>query len=103
MEIKTVGVIGAGQMGNGIAHVMALAGYDVTLNDLNEEALNAARQIGDDTADQGDPKQHRQALVVLNDATELPGPHHVENDMENAEVQEYRRQQSPDLAARYLG
>ena len=28
MDIKTVGVIGAGQMGNGIAHVMALAGYD---------------------------------------------------------------------------
>jgi 3-hydroxyacyl-CoA dehydrogenase len=28
-EIKTVGVIGAGQMGSGIAHVCALAGYDV--------------------------------------------------------------------------
>ena len=42
MEIKSVGVIGAGQMGNGIAHVMALAGYDVILNDVSEEALNAA-------------------------------------------------------------
>ena len=42
MEIKTVGVIGAGQMGNGIAHVMALAGYDVTLNDLSQDALTAA-------------------------------------------------------------
>ncbi|WP_322865115.1 3-hydroxybutyryl-CoA dehydrogenase [Aquicoccus sp. G2-2] len=41
-EIKTVGVIGAGQMGNGIAHVMALAGYDVRLNDISEEALAAA-------------------------------------------------------------
>ncbi len=29
VEIKKVGVIGAGQMGNGIAHVCALAGYDV--------------------------------------------------------------------------
>ena len=42
MDIKTVGVIGAGQMGNGIAHVMALAGYNVTLNDLSQDALTAA-------------------------------------------------------------
>ncbi|WP_149140156.1 3-hydroxybutyryl-CoA dehydrogenase [Gemmobacter caeruleus] len=39
MAIETVGVIGAGQMGNGIAHVFALAGYDVLLNDLNEDSL----------------------------------------------------------------
>ncbi len=42
MDIKTVGVIGAGQMGNGIAHVMAMAGYDVLINDISEDALNAA-------------------------------------------------------------
>ncbi|UYV36443.1 3-hydroxybutyryl-CoA dehydrogenase [Rhodobacteraceae bacterium D3-12] len=42
MDIKKVGVIGAGQMGNGIAHVMALAGYDVLLNDVSSEALEAA-------------------------------------------------------------
>lgn len=42
MDIKSVGVIGAGQMGNGIAHVMALAGYDVMLNDINKDALEAA-------------------------------------------------------------
>jgi len=42
MEIKQVGVVGAGQMGNGIAHVMALAGYDVVLNDVKQEALDAA-------------------------------------------------------------
>jgi 3-hydroxybutyryl-CoA dehydrogenase len=40
-EIKTVGVIGAGQMGNGIAHVCACAGFDVRLNDLTEERINA--------------------------------------------------------------
>jgi 3-hydroxybutyryl-CoA dehydrogenase len=39
MEIASVGVVGAGQMGNGIAHVLALAGYDVLLNDISEEAL----------------------------------------------------------------
>lgn len=42
MEIKSVGIVGAGQMGNGIAHVMALAGYDVLLNDINQDALDAA-------------------------------------------------------------
>lgn len=45
MEIKTVGVVGAGQMGNGIAHVMALAGYDVRLNDVRQEALDDAVAI----------------------------------------------------------
>ncbi|MEP3945504.1 3-hydroxybutyryl-CoA dehydrogenase [Ascidiaceihabitans sp.] len=42
MDIQKVGIIGAGQMGNGIAHVMALAGYDVLLNDVNKDALDAA-------------------------------------------------------------
>ncbi|KUF10086.1 3-hydroxybutyryl-CoA dehydrogenase [Pseudoponticoccus marisrubri] len=42
MEIKTVGVVGAGQMGNGIAHVMALAGYEVRLNDISQDALDDA-------------------------------------------------------------
>jgi 3-hydroxybutyryl-CoA dehydrogenase len=40
-EIKTVGVIGAGQMGNGIAHVCALAGLEVRLNDISEEKIEA--------------------------------------------------------------
>ncbi len=42
MDITRVGVVGAGQMGNGIAHVMALAGYEILLNDVNAEALEAA-------------------------------------------------------------
>ena len=42
MEIRTVGVVGAGQMGTGIAHVLALAGYDVMLNDVAPSALEAA-------------------------------------------------------------
>ncbi len=40
MEIRKVGVVGAGQMGNGIAHVMAAAGFDVLLNDINQDALD---------------------------------------------------------------
>ncbi len=42
MDVKSVGVIGAGQMGNGIAHVLALADYDVLLNDVSQEALDRA-------------------------------------------------------------
>ncbi|SEN73170.1 3-hydroxyacyl-CoA dehydrogenase [Pseudorhodobacter antarcticus] len=39
MEIQSVGIVGAGQMGNGIAHVFALAGYDVTMTDISAENL----------------------------------------------------------------
>jgi 3-hydroxybutyryl-CoA dehydrogenase len=42
MAIQTVGVIGAGQMGNGIAHVLSQSGYSVLLNDVNQEALERA-------------------------------------------------------------
>ncbi|WP_395072294.1 3-hydroxybutyryl-CoA dehydrogenase [Hyphococcus sp.] len=41
-SIKTVGVVGAGQMGRGIAHVFAVAGYDVVLNDISADQLAAA-------------------------------------------------------------
>ena len=41
-EIRRVGVIGAGQMGNGIAHVCALAGLPVTLLDIKQDALDRA-------------------------------------------------------------
>src|SRR6478736_3222934 len=41
-EIKTVGVVGAGQMGNGIAQVAAVAGYKVQLYDLSPERIEAA-------------------------------------------------------------
>ena len=54
-KFKIVGIIGAGQMGSGIAHVSALASYDVLLHDVSEEAIqngiatingNMARQVG---------------------------------------------------------
>lgn len=43
--IKEVGVIGAGQMGSGIAHVVALAGYNVILNDLERDRFDAAIEV----------------------------------------------------------
>ncbi|MEP0067837.1 3-hydroxybutyryl-CoA dehydrogenase [Pyruvatibacter sp.] len=60
MKIGTVGVIGAGQMGNGIAHVCALSGLDVILHDVDEGAVerglatingNLARQVAKGTID----------------------------------------------------
>ena len=42
MKIESVGVIGAGQMGSGIAHVCALAGFDVHMTDVNADALTKA-------------------------------------------------------------
>ena len=64
-QIRTVGVVGAGQMGNGIAHVCALAGYDVLLNDQDGERIdgalkliekNMARQVGRGLIKQDDMK-----------------------------------------------
>jgi 3-hydroxybutyryl-CoA dehydrogenase len=40
VQIKSVGIIGAGQMGSGIAHVCALGGYDVLLHDVSEEKIS---------------------------------------------------------------
>jgi 3-hydroxybutyryl-CoA dehydrogenase len=45
--IRKVGIIGSGQMGNGIAHVVALAGYDVVMNDLSKEKVDKALEIID--------------------------------------------------------
>ncbi|MEQ1755957.1 MAG: 3-hydroxybutyryl-CoA dehydrogenase [Micropepsaceae bacterium] len=45
MEIQKIGIIGAGQMGNGIAHVCALAGYDVFLYDIKKEKIDEAFEI----------------------------------------------------------
>ena len=44
MELRTIGVIGAGQMGGGIAHVCALSGFDVRLLDLEESRLVEATE-----------------------------------------------------------
>ncbi|MDD8021833.1 MAG: 3-hydroxybutyryl-CoA dehydrogenase [Paracoccaceae bacterium] len=45
MAIETVGIVGAGQMGNGIAHVFALAGYNVLMNDIAQESLDKALAV----------------------------------------------------------
>jgi 3-hydroxybutyryl-CoA dehydrogenase len=76
-RIKKVGVVGAGQMGNGIAHVCALAGYDVMLNDLSTERIkaglasingNLARQVSKGTISE---EARQQALAHIKPAETL--------------------------------
>src|SRR5690554_3141797 len=64
-DFKTIGVIGAGQMGSGIAQVCALAGYDVRLQDIGEEPLkrgveavtrNLDRQVRKERLSEADSK-----------------------------------------------
>ena len=42
MDVRLVGIVGAGQMGSGIAHVFALAGFDVLMTDISAESLEKA-------------------------------------------------------------
>jgi 3-hydroxybutyryl-CoA dehydrogenase len=76
-KIKKVGVVGAGQMGNGIAHVAALAGYDVLLNDTNMDRIkaglasingNLARQIAKKTISD---EARQQALAHIKPAEKI--------------------------------
>ena len=61
--INTIGVIGAGQMGNGIAHVCALAGLDVKLMDVNQEQLDKALGV----MDQNMSRQVKRSLISDDD------------------------------------
>ncbi|WP_071674586.1 3-hydroxybutyryl-CoA dehydrogenase [Nioella nitratireducens] len=45
MDIQKIGIVGAGQMGNGIAHVCALAGYDVLMTDISQDSIDKAMSL----------------------------------------------------------
>lgn len=97
-ELKTIGVIGAGQMGNGIAHVSALAGYNVILTDISADALeagiaviekNMVRQLSRDliTKDEMDAALSRietSSSIKAHEATDLV----IEAATERREVKE---------------
>ncbi|MBE7635630.1 3-hydroxybutyryl-CoA dehydrogenase [Sneathiella sp. P13V-1] len=79
--INKVGVIGAGQMGNGIAHVMAVAGLDVYLRDISEEQLSKAlkviegnmqRQVGRGKLAEGDMVAALSRITTVMDDDYLP-------------------------------
>lgn len=58
--INTVGVVGAGQMGNGIAHVFALSGYTVLISDLEQDRVDAAFGMVEKNLD----RQMRKGLIT---------------------------------------
>jgi 3-hydroxybutyryl-CoA dehydrogenase len=65
MAVEKIGVIGAGQMGTGISHVLSLAGYQVTLDDLNKDALGKALE-------RVEKNMQRQAAKGVINADEIP-------------------------------
>ncbi|KNH18439.1 3-hydroxybutyryl-CoA dehydrogenase [Pseudomonas syringae] len=68
MNLQNIGVIGAGTMGNGIAQVCALAGFNVTLIDISESALQKAIATVDKNLDRQVAKNtltHEQKLAAL--------------------------------------
>jgi 3-hydroxybutyryl-CoA dehydrogenase len=76
-SIKTVGVIGAGQMGSGIAHVAALAGYDILLYDISGERIehgiatingNMARQVASGKLEE---KARQSAMARIGEAADI--------------------------------
>ena len=62
-EIKSIGIIGAGQMGNGIAHIAALSGFEIKLLDSDQDALRGAIE----TIDRNMERQVRRSIVSDSD------------------------------------
>jgi 3-hydroxybutyryl-CoA dehydrogenase len=106
INIQTVGVIGAGQMGNGIAHVCALAGFSVLLNDVSADRIkagmatingNMARQVGKKSISEDDRKG---ALSRIKPAEKYDGLSGCDLVIETAtEKEEVKRKIFSDLCA----
>ena len=104
--IKTVGVIGAGQMGNGIAHVCSLAGYSVMLNDVAPDRIkagmatingNMTRQVSKKTITEDERKA---ALGRIKGAETYEGLAHCDLVIETAtEKEDVKRRIYSDLCA----
>ncbi len=108
MDIKTIGVVGAGQMGNGIAHVCALAGYDVKLNDISLEKIesglatingNLARQV---KSKRISAAERDAALARIHIAEELAAFDEVDLAIETAVEDEALKRQIFDELCRVL-
>jgi 3-hydroxybutyryl-CoA dehydrogenase len=109
MTVNSIGVVGAGQMGNGIAHVMALAGYDVVLNDISEDALKRAmdliarnmdRQVSREKITQAERDQAMARIVITQD---LPQVAQTDLIIEAATEQETIKQKIFDSLLPHLG
>jgi 3-hydroxybutyryl-CoA dehydrogenase len=103
-KIKNVGVIGSGQMGNGIAHVCALAGYHVMLNDISADRIksalatingNMARQVGRGSVSE---EERKAALARITPAESLGALGSCDLIIESAtEKEEVKRKIFADL------
>jgi 3-hydroxybutyryl-CoA dehydrogenase len=89
-EMNKIGVIGSGQMGNGIAHVCALAGYSVLLHDVTEEKVkaglatidgNLARQVSSGRITE---KERKEAIARIQPAVTLDAFADVDLAIESA-------------------
>jgi 3-hydroxybutyryl-CoA dehydrogenase len=98
-SLKKVGVIGAGQMGNGIAHVCALAGFDVLLYDVAPDRIkagiatingNMARQVGKKIISEDDRKN---ALARIQATESIDGLANCDIVIETATEQELVKRQ----------
>ena len=78
--IQTIGIVGAGQMGNGIAHVLAVAGYKVLLTDTSSTQINKAlraieknlnRQVNRDRLDRTKALDALSRIQTVTDLQEL--------------------------------
>ncbi len=105
LEIRKIGVIGAGQMGKGIAHVCALAGLDVALNDVSPERISSAiADIGAQlkkSVDRGiiDAAAREAAIARLSAAPAMQDFHDVDLLIEAAsEKEEIKRKILGDIA-----
>ncbi|KIZ35142.1 MULTISPECIES: 3-hydroxybutyryl-CoA dehydrogenase [Rhodopseudomonas] len=106
VAIKKVGVIGSGQMGNGIAHVAALGGYDVVLNDVSADRLksamatingNLSRQVAKKIITE---EARQQALTRISAAEKLEGLADCDLVIETAvEKEDIKRKVFLDLCA----
>ncbi|MBR0758388.1 3-hydroxybutyryl-CoA dehydrogenase [Bradyrhizobium jicamae] len=106
VAIKKVGVIGSGQMGNGIAHVAALAGYDVILNDISADRLKSAlatingnltRQVAKKSISD---EERKQALARISSSETLDGLADCDLVIETAvEKEETKRKIFHDVCA----
>ena len=104
--IKNIGVIGAGQMGNGIAHVCALAGYSVLINDVSGDRIkeglatingNMTRQVARNAISED---QRKSALALIKPAEKYDALAGCDLVIETAtEKEEVKRKIFSDLCA----
>ncbi|MEM6933508.1 MAG: 3-hydroxybutyryl-CoA dehydrogenase [Pseudomonadota bacterium] len=109
MEIRTIGVVGAGQMGAGIAQVFAQAGFDVSLNDIDDAALEAGlARIGaglDRIVAKGrmTPEDHAAALARIKPVGDLPALGPLDLIIEAATENEATKHKIFDALTPHLG